>query len=65
MKNKDLASNIICKQFWIIIFLILIIFINNVIWVWYINQYDYVSESVEQSVKEIDNSTINQTGISK
>lgn len=65
MKNKDLASNIICKQFWIIIFLILIIFINNVIWVWYINQYDYVSESVEQSVKEIDNSTINQTGIGK
>lgn len=65
MKNKDLASNIICKQFWIIIFLILIIFINNVIWVWYINQYDYTSESVEQSVKEIDNSTINQTGIGK
>lgn len=65
MKNKDLASNIISKQFWIIVILILIIFVNNVVWVWYINQYDFTSESVEQSVEKVDNANINQTGIGK
>ena len=65
MKNKDLASSIIQKQFWTIIILILCLVISNGIWIWYINQYDYSTESVEQSVEDIDNSTINQKGIGK
>ena len=65
MKNKDLASSIIQKQFWTIIILILCLVVSNGVWIWYINQYDYNSESVEQSVEDIDNSTINQNGIGK
>ena len=65
MKNKDLASLIIQRQFGVIIILILCLFISNGIWIWYINQYDYVSESVEQNVDDVDNSTIYQTGIGK
>ena len=63
MKNKDLASSIIEKQFWIIIILILGLIISNGVWIWYVNQYDFTTETVEQSVEGIDNSTINQTGI--
>lgn len=63
MKNKDLASSIIEKQFWIIIILILGLIISNGVWIWYVNQYDFTTETVEQSVEDIDNSTINQTGI--
>ena len=65
MKNKDLASTIIRNQFWIIIILILALVISNGVWIWYINQYDFVTETIEQSVEDIDNSTINQTGIGK
>jgi len=65
MKNKDLASSIIQKQFWIIIILIIFLFVSNGIWIWYINQYDFNTESVEQSVENIDNSTITQNGIGK
>lgn len=64
MKNKDLASSIIARQFWIIIILIIGLIVSNGIWIWYINQYDFTTETVEQSVEDIDNSTINQTGIS-
>lgn len=65
MKNKDLASSIIQKQFWTIIILILCLVLSNGIWIWYINQYDFSTESVEQSVDDVDNSTINQNGIGK
>ncbi len=45
MKNKDLASQIICRQFWIIIILIVGLIISNGIWIWYINQFDFNSET--------------------
>lgn len=44
MKNKDLASQIICRQFWIIIILIVGLIVSNGIWIWYINQFDFNSE---------------------
>ena len=45
MKNKDLASEIICRQFWIIIILIVALAVSNGIWIWYINQFDFTSET--------------------
>ena len=45
MKNKDLASQIICRQFWIIIILIVGLIVSNGIWIWYINQFDFDSET--------------------
>jgi len=45
MKNKDLASQIICRQFWIIIILIVGLIVSNGIWIWYINQFDFNSET--------------------
>ena len=45
MKQKDLASQIICKQFWTIILLIVCLVISNGIWIWYINQFDFNSET--------------------
>lgn len=45
MKNKDLASSIIAKQFWIIIILIAGLIISNGVWIWYINQYDFSTET--------------------
>lgn len=63
MKNKDLASEIISKQFKIILLLILGLMISNGLWIWYINQYDYTTQEVEQQVEDIENSMINQTGV--
>ena len=65
MKHKDLASEIISKQFKVIILLILGLMISNGIWIWYINQYDFTTQEVEQQVEGIENSTINQTGVVK
>lgn len=45
MKNKDLASQIICWQFWIIIILIVGLVVSNGVWIWYINQFDFNSET--------------------
>ena len=45
MKQKDLASQIICKQFWTIILLIMCLVISNGVWIWYINQFDFNSET--------------------
>lgn len=42
--KDNLASSIIKKMFWIIIILIITIIINNIVWVWYINQFDFVSD---------------------
>ena len=44
MKEKDLASSIIAKQFWTIIILIVALVGTNIAWIWYINQYDFVTE---------------------
>lgn len=63
MKEKDLASSIIAKQFWTIIILIVALVGTNIAWIWYINQYDFVTETVEQQAENVDNSSINQTGI--
>ena len=63
MKEKDLASSIIAKQFWTIIILIVALVGTNIAWIWYINQYDFVTESVEQQAENGSNSSINQTGI--
>lgn len=41
MKHKDLASQIISRQFWTIILLIACLVISNGIWIWYINQFDF------------------------
>lgn len=42
--KDNLASSIIKKMFWIIIILIITIIINNIAWVWYIKQFDFVSD---------------------
>ena len=52
-------------MFWTIIILIVALVGTNVVWIWYINQYDFVTETVEQEVSDINSSTINQTGIDK
>ncbi len=65
MKEESLASSIIKKMFWTIIILIVALVGTNVVWIWYINQYDFVTETVEQEVSDINSSTINQTGIDK
>lgn len=65
MKEESLASSIIKKMFWTIIILIVALVGTNIAWIWYINQYDFVTETVEQEVSDINSSTINQTGIDK
>lgn len=45
MKEKDLASSIIKKMFWTIIILIVALVGTNFAWIWYINQYDFVTET--------------------
>lgn len=60
---EDLASSIIRKQFWIIIFLILSLVVSNGIWIWYINQFDFSTESVEQEANNNASSTITQNGL--
>ena len=55
MKNKDLASSIIAKQFWIIIILIISLVVSNGLWIWYINQYDFTSEEVLMDGEGVNN----------
>jgi len=63
MKNSNIASEIIRKQFWIIIILIFGLIVSNGVWIWYINQYDFTNEIVEQQVEDIENSNITQSGV--
>ena len=63
MEHKDLASEIISKLIVIIMVLIIVLFATNGLWIWYINQYDFTTEYLEQEVSDIDGSTINQTGV--
>ena len=60
---EDLASSIIRRQFWTIMFLILSLVISNGIWIWYINQFDFRTESVEQTATNNEGSTITQQGL--
>lgn len=55
MKQKDLASQIICRQFWTIILLIVCLVISNGVWIWYINQFDFNSESTTLDGNGINN----------
>lgn len=63
MEHKDLASLIISKLIKIILVLIVLLFTTNALWIWYINQYDFTTEYVEQETSFNENSTINQTGV--
>lgn len=63
MEHKDLASLIISKLIKIILVLIVLLFATNALWIWYINQYDFTTEYVEQEITDVDTSTINQTGV--
>lgn len=63
MEHKDLASSIISKLIKIILVLIVLLFVTNALWIWYINQYDFTTEYVEQEVTDVDTSSINQTGV--
>lgn len=63
MEHKDLASLIISKLIKIILVLIVLLFASNALWIWYINQYDFTTEYVEQETSFNENSTINQTGV--
>lgn len=65
MEHKDLASQIISKLIKIIIILIILLFATNALWIWYINQYDFTSEYVDQETSYNENSTVNQTGVEK
>lgn len=60
---EDLASSIIKRQFWTIVLLILSLVVSNGIWIWYINQFDFSTESVEQEANNNDGSTITQNGL--
>ena len=63
MEQKDLASLIISKLIKIIIILIILLFSTNALWIWYVNQYDFTTEYVEQEVTDVDTSSVNQTGV--
>ena len=63
MEHKDLASSIISKLIGIILVLIVLLFATNGLWIWYINQYDFTTEYVEQEVTDVDSSSINQRGV--
>ena len=63
MEHKYLASSIISKLIRIILVLIVLLFATNGLWIWYINQYDFTTEYVEQEVTDVDSSSINQRGV--
>ena len=47
----------------IILVLIVLLFATNGLWIWYINQYDFTTEYVEQEVTDVDSSSVNQRGV--
>ena len=66
MKEKGLASSIIKKMFWTIIILIVALVGTNLAWLIYESQFETItSDTVEQEVSNIDNSSVNQKGINK
>lgn len=53
-QGQQFASTI--KKLWILILtLIILLFASNAIWIWYINQYDFSSCTVEQDGEGINN----------
>ena len=66
MKDESLASSIIKKMFWTIIILIVALVGTNLAWLIYERQFETItSDSVEQEVQDVNNSQINQKGISE
>lgn len=66
MKDESLASSIIKKMFWTIIILIVALVGTNLAWLIYESQFETItSDSVEQEVQDVNNSQINQKGISE
>ena len=66
MKEESLASSIIKKMFWTIIILIVALVGTNLAWLIYESQFETItSDSVEQEVQDVNNSQINQKGISE
>ncbi len=66
MKEENLASSIIKKMFWTIIILIVALVGTNLAWLIYESQFETItSDSVEQEVQDVNNSQINQKGISE
>ena len=66
MKDESLASSIIKKMFWTIIVLIVALVGTNLAWLIYESQFETItSDSVEQEVQDVNNSQINQKGISE
>lgn len=66
MKEESLASSIIKKMFWTIIILIIALVGTNLAWLIYESQFETItSDSVEQEVQNVNNSQINQKGISE
>lgn len=66
MKEENLASSIIRKMFWTIIILIVALVGTNLAWLIYESQFETItSDSVEQEVQDVNNSQINQKGISE
>lgn len=63
MANLDFASSIIRSLVKIVVILIILLFGTNAIWIWYVNQYDFTTEYVEQEVTDIDSSSVTQTGV--
>lgn len=55
MKEESLASSIIKKMFWTIIILIVALVGTNIAWIWYINQYDFVTETTTLDGKGTNN----------
>lgn len=47
------------RDFITIIVLISLLFISNIAWILYINQYDFTSESIEQYQEDTNNSYMN------
>ena len=66
MKEENLASSNIKKMFWTIIILIVALVGTNLAWLIYESQFETIaSDSVEQEVQDVNNSQINQKGISE
>lgn len=72
MKEESLAMELIRdsskrnKRTFIALLIVIFLWFATILsFVWYINQFDFVTETVEQEVSDIDSSTINQTGIGK
>lgn len=60
MEEKNLATNVINKLIRIIICLIVFIFLNNAIWIWYISLPVEETEIIQDADTDGNNSPIEQ-----